>query len=65
MASRTCTTGWTRQPIVSRAALAAAWQNHVPAEASALHARWWELETWLRTLVDIELKAKYGADWLQ
>lgn len=35
----------------------------VPAEALAAYARWWQLETWLRQLVNIELRARYGVAW--
>lgn len=45
--------------------LRSAWNLGVPAEASALHARWWQLETWLRDLVYVELKAKHGNAWGQ
>lgn len=43
--------------------LRTAWRHGVPTEASVLHARWWQLETWLRELVYVELKAKYGVTW--
>lgn len=35
----------------------------VPAEALALYGRWWQLETWLRELLYVELKAKFGVAW--
>lgn len=44
-------------------ALHSAWKSHVPPEASALHARWWQLENWLRELVYVEMRAKYGEHW--
>jgi hypothetical protein len=44
-------------------ALSAAWNLGMPMEASAVHARWWQLENWLRSLVYIELKGKFGPDW--
>ncbi len=47
------------------ASLRTAWRFGVPSEASVLHARWWQLETWLRDLVYVELKAKYGSAWGQ
>lgn len=47
-----------------RSALSAAWRGHVPPAASAIHARWWQLETWLRSLVYVELRSRYGADWV-
>jgi len=36
----------------------------VPAAAVAFYARWWQLETWLRQLIYMELRAKYGTGWL-
>jgi hypothetical protein len=36
----------------------------VPPGAIAFYARWWQLETWLRQLAYIELRAKYGTGWL-
>lgn len=44
-------------------ALQGAWRANVPPIASALHARWWQLETWLRSLAYVELRAKYGQEW--
>lgn len=35
----------------------------VPCEALAFFGRWWQLETWLREVVYVELRARYGADW--
>lgn len=35
----------------------------MPAAASALYSRWWQLETWLRSLVYVELRSAYGAAW--
>lgn len=35
----------------------------VPGYASALHARWWQLETWLRSLAYVELRSKFGSSW--
>lgn len=37
----------------------------VPAEALAFYGRWWELETWLREVVYVELHAKYGRVWTE
>lgn len=56
---------WARLRSKERAALSAAWSGHVPPAASAIHARWWQLETWLRSLVYVELRSRYGADWVQ
>ena len=36
------------------------WENGMPPMASALYGRWWELETWLRSLIYVELKARLG-----
>lgn len=35
----------------------------MPPMASALYNRWWQLETWLRSLVYVELKAALGGAW--
>ena len=37
----------------------------VPPDALAFFGRWWQLETWLRELVYVELRAKYGLGWTQ
>ncbi len=55
---------WTQLPTLPRNALARGWQTGVPVQASALHARWWQLETWLRSLAYVELRARFGASWL-
>jgi HEPN superfamily Swt1-like protein len=55
---------WGKLPAGTRNALAGAWRNYVPPEASALHARWCQFETWLRSLTYVELRAKYGGNWL-
>lgn len=47
-----------------KASLAAVWAHDVPIEAIALYGRWWQLETWLRDLVYLELKARWGRKWL-
>ncbi|WP_148086286.1 hypothetical protein [Actinocorallia herbida] len=39
------------------------WRSDVPPISTVLHARWWQLETWLRSLVYVELRAKYGDAW--
>jgi hypothetical protein len=36
----------------------------MPAEAMATYARWWQLETWLRSLIYVELRARYGEGWV-
>jgi hypothetical protein len=35
----------------------------MPEESLAIFMRWWQLETWLRELVYVELRSMYGADW--
>lgn len=35
----------------------------MPAAASALYSRWWQLETWLRSLVYVELRSAKGPAW--
>jgi hypothetical protein len=35
----------------------------VPPEATALYGRWWQLETWLRSLIYVELRARDGTNW--
>lgn len=35
----------------------------MPSTSAALYARWWQLETWLRQLVYVELRARDGAAW--
>lgn len=45
-------------------ALSAVLDNHdMPPRALALYARWWQLETWLRTLTYIELRSRDGINW--
>ncbi|WP_321899435.1 Swt1 family HEPN domain-containing protein [Paraburkholderia heleia] len=45
-------------------ALSAGWSNSgMPAVASALYSRWWQLETWLRSLVYLELRSAQGSAW--
>jgi hypothetical protein len=35
----------------------------MPPQSLALYARWWQLETWLRELVYVELRALRGTAW--
>ncbi|MEQ8834331.1 MAG: hypothetical protein RIB67_07775 [Miltoncostaeaceae bacterium] len=44
--------------------LVAATSFDVPAASIAAYARWWQLESWLRLLAYLELRAHYGAEWL-
>lgn len=56
-------TDWIRLPNDIRDAISVAWRNGMPPSATALYARWWQLETWLRSLVYVELRSAYGSDW--
>ncbi|MFE3408667.1 hypothetical protein ACFXMT_10095 [Streptomyces mirabilis] len=35
----------------------------MPQETLALYSRWWQLETYLRSLLYVELRSSYGVDW--
>jgi hypothetical protein len=59
----TANADWAALPHDVRHAIAVAWRNGMPPAASALYARWWQLETWLRSLVYVELRAAYGREW--
>lgn len=54
---------WQTLPAQVQRALTAGWNNGVPAPASALYSRWWQLETWLRSLVYVELRSAKGSAW--
>ncbi|MEQ0560851.1 Swt1 family HEPN domain-containing protein [Amycolatopsis sp. NEAU-NG30] len=47
----------------SAAALNASAPTWMPWRSLALYGRWWQLETWLRDLVYVELRARHGAKW--
>lgn len=47
----------------ARHALDQAIKAGASSEAMAVFARWWELETWLRLLVYLELRARHGLAW--
>jgi hypothetical protein len=49
------------EPDLSRLTDAVRWG--VPLPAIELYSRWWQLETWLRQLVYVELRAKEGINW--
>jgi hypothetical protein len=46
---------WAGLPEPVRTSLGRAWSMGVPGYASALHARWWQLGTWLRSLAYFRL----------
>lgn len=55
---------WQTLPTQVQRALMAGWNNSgMPAAASALYSRWWQLETWLRSLVYVELRGAKGSAW--
>lgn len=55
---------WDRLPADVTTALSAVLDSHdMPSRALALYARWWQLETWLRSLAYIELRSRDGLDW--
>jgi len=54
---------WASLPEPVRGALTSSWSLGVPGRASALHARWWQLETWLRSLAYVELRSRFGSGW--
>lgn len=39
--------------------------GQVPPASLALYARWWQLETWLRGLAYVELRAQRGVNWAE
>src|SRR4051812_5824090 len=43
--------------------LRSAVNNGVPAESLSVNARWWQLESWLRTLVYLETRSAFGSTW--
>lgn len=51
-------------PEIQRA-IKASWAYGMPPMASAVYGRWWQLETWLRSLIYVELKAKFGGKWAE
>jgi hypothetical protein len=55
---------WDQLPEAARVSLSSSWSLGMPAQASAVHSRWWLLETWLRSLCYVELRAKYGQEWM-
>ncbi|HEY0167543.1 MAG TPA: hypothetical protein VGB75_10925 [Jatrophihabitans sp.] len=48
---------------VSEDALRAVVPRFMPPTSAALYARWWQLETWLRELCYVELRALHGVNW--
>jgi hypothetical protein len=50
-------------PPQTESALDATVGHWLPPESLALYARWWQLETWLRQLAYVELRARDGRQW--
>lgn len=48
-----------------RRAIKVSWEYGMPSMASGLYGRWWQLETWLRSLVYVELRAAAGEAWVE
>lgn len=55
---------WDGLPVNVRTAMSVAWRNGMPPASSALYARWWQFETWLRSLIYVELRAAFGPEWI-
>ncbi|WP_406831692.1 Swt1 family HEPN domain-containing protein [Pedococcus sp. KACC 23699] len=47
----------------NHAAVSAALNNGLQERSIGVFARWWQLETWLRELAYVELRARYGKTW--
>lgn len=56
---------WSTLPADVRDAIETCWRSGMPPTASALYARWWQLETWLRSLMYVELRAAKGGAWIE
>jgi hypothetical protein len=56
---------WQELPQPVRAALSGAWRSGASVDSTALYARWWQLETWLRSLVYLEQSARDGRRWAE
>lgn len=54
---------WKKLPGNVRDAITTAWSNGMPPLATAVHARWWQFETWVRSLVYVELRTALGSNW--
>src|ERR1700733_9489793 len=54
---------WSGISLEVERAIEAGWSNGVPPAGSATYGRWWQLETWLRSLIYMELRAAFGAAW--
>lgn len=57
--------GWDAVPGPIQRSMVAGWESGfgLPPAASAIYGRWWQIETWLRSLCYVEMRAKYGMEW--
>lgn len=56
---------WTQLPAKIQQTIETTWANGMPPIATALYGRWWQFETWLRSLVYVELRTALGSAWAQ
>ena len=58
--------GWDAVPAAVQHSILAGWESGfgLPPVASAIYGRWWQIETWLRSLCYLEMRAKYGMEWV-
>lgn len=56
---------WWAVPGDVQRAMLMGWGSGMPHVSSALYARWWQLETWLRSLIYVELRAAHGSGWAE
>jgi hypothetical protein len=59
--------GWDAVPGDAQRSIVAGWEAgfSLPPTASAIYGRWWQLETWLRSLCYVEMRARYGSNWAE
>jgi hypothetical protein len=63
-ADKDATSTWDRLPDDVTDALSSVLDSgDIPPRALVLYARWWQLETWLRTLTYVGLRSRDGLDW--
>lgn len=56
---------WQRFSLGTKAAIhQALYSSGMPEETLALYSRWWQLETYLRSLIYVELRSFHGVDWV-
>ncbi|MGQ4343810.1 Swt1 family HEPN domain-containing protein [Streptomyces sp. SAS_275] len=56
---------WQRFSLSTKTAIdQALYSDGMPEETLALYSRWWQLETYLRSLIYVELRSLHGIDWV-